>query len=109
MTFEELAAKLLQLKCEEKRFEERNYVEAVFSTEELKKVFAVLDSFFGPPIKPQGKPPSAEAAKLAKPHGGVFDNQTLYYKTGPTTSELALLWPWGNGTSTTLKLIRRPA
>lgn len=106
MTFEELRTKVKTLKCEEFRVEDSDYIEVVVAKTELAAMLTVLDSCFGPPLKPVGEDPSDEANRYAEPHGGVRDNQTLYYRKNEKGHELALLWPWGSGLSVTVKMIR---
>ena len=106
MTFEELRAQVKTLKCEEFRVEDSDYVEVVVAKTELPAMLAVLDSCFGPPMKPFGEDPSPDADRYADAHGGVRDNQALYYRKNESGHELALLWPWGSGLSVTVKMIR---
>ena len=107
MTFEELVEQVQKLECLEKRTMEKDYCEVVVAKAKLAPTNALLESYFGEPLKPAGKEPSAEAARYAQPHGGIYGNQTLYFHKSEKTSELAFLWPWGNGTSITLKIIRQ--
>lgn len=107
MTFEELLEKFRNIKCEETRAHQDHYCEVVVSTATLPSAVSILQSYFGSPLKPAGTKPSKEAESHANPYGGVMGNQTLYFHQSETTRELALLWPWENGTSVTLKIIRK--
>ena len=106
MTFEELIEQVQKLECQEKRAFEKDYCEVVVTKAKLAPINTLLKSYFGSPLKPEGQEASAEAARYAQPHGGIYGNQTLYFHKSEKTSELAFLWPWGNGTSVTLKIIR---
>jgi len=106
MTFENLLEQIQSIPCEEKRTREENYCEVVFSKPNMSQVNAVLEACFGPPLKSEGKTPTPEAAQYSKPYGGVQGNQVLYHRKSDNRDEIAMLWPWGNGTSVTLKMIR---
>ena len=107
MTFEEMLERIQTVPCEEKRTAEKDYCEVVVAKPHLAPATSVLESYFGRPLKPEGEQASAEAARHAGPHGGVHGNQTLYFHQSEKTSELALLWPWGDGSKVTLKIIRQ--
>lgn len=104
MTFEDLLKQVLTIRCQETRSQQSDYCEIVLAAADIASLNSVLQSYFGPPLKAGGVTPSAEAMRCAKSHGGIQGNQTLYFNR--ETSELAMLWPWGNGQSVTLKLIR---
>jgi hypothetical protein len=106
MTFDELLKKVDQIKCIEKRATAVDGCEIVIATDELKQLNEILNSYFGPPQKMQGGQFSSEAEEYAEPYGGVRSGQTLYFRIVETGLELALLWPWGNGMSLTVKVIR---
>jgi hypothetical protein len=107
MTFDDLLEKIQGIPCAEKRVREANYCEVVFAQPNMPQVNAALEACFGAPLKPEGRPPTAEATQYSKAYGGVQGNQVLYYRTSAEGDEMAMLWPWGNGTSVTLKIIRR--
>ena len=107
MTFDEMVQAIIKNKYEEKRAYDEHYVEVVVARPNLKAFLDVLQDYFGPPFKPAGKDPSQEAALYAEPYGGVRGNQTMYFRKTEQGVETALLWPWGCGTLSTLKIIRR--
>ena len=109
MTFDDLLEQIQNIPCAEKRAREANYCEVVFAQSNMLQVNAALEACFGAPLKPEGKPPSAEATLYSKAYGGVQGNQVLYYRkgAGAVGDEIAMLWPWSNGVSVTLKMIRR--
>jgi hypothetical protein len=106
VTFEQLLENIKSFPCQEVRSMESDYCEVVVSKENLQAMQALLGTFFGPPIKPEGEMPSSEASQKAKPHGGIFQNQTLYFFQNNQKAAHALLWPWGSGAAITLKVIR---
>lgn len=107
MTFDELMSQISKLDCEEKRALETDYCEVVVSKVQLPGLTTLLQTYFGSPFKPSGKSADHEAARHAKPYGGVEANQILYLKKASVGAELALLWPWGSGASVTVKIIRQ--
>lgn len=109
MTFDELLKEIGRIPCQEVRAEEAEYCERVVAKEQLSALTVSLQAYFGVALKPAGASASAEALKNAEPYGGVQVNQTMYYKEAGAFRDLALLWPWGNGQSTTLKIIRTAA
>ena len=108
MTFDDLLGQMQQIKHREIRSQDKDHCEMVFAPDNVKSATAVLEAYFGLPLKPEGKEPTTEAARFADPHGGVRFNQTLYFHKGEKTSELALLWPWGGGSALTLIIVRQP-
>lgn len=82
------------------------YCEVVAAKDHLPAAIAVLEAFFGAPLKASGQKSSKEADAIAKPYGGVYENQTLYYRKTESGSAIALLWPWGGGMPVTIKIIR---
>lgn len=107
MTFDDLLDQIQRIPCAEKRTREANYCEMVFAQPNMPEVNQTLVACFGVPLKPEGERPSAEAAQYSKAYGGVQANQVLYHRKGASGDEIAMLWPWGNGTSVTLKMIRQ--
>ena len=106
MTFEELLGKIKKIKCDELRNVEDNYLEVVIAKSEVEPMTSVLQSFFGSPLKPEGEAPSGDANKASRAYGGIRRDQTMYHHKSATYSEVALLWPWGDGMLVTVKVIR---
>jgi hypothetical protein len=104
MTFQELVQEVKRLRFEETRGEAENYLEFVVDAASVGPLQRVLDAHFGPAFKPAGKNPSKEAKKFSEKHGGIESNQVMYYVERDSISHCALLWPWGNGKSMTVKL-----
>lgn len=107
MTFEELLEAMQKIPCEEKRERNTHYCEVVVDDRSLGPVNHLLEECFGPPLKPAGKSPSSEASACSEPYGGIHGNQVLYHRLTSQGSEIAMLWPWQNGKSITVKVIRR--
>jgi len=106
MTFEDLLSEIKKIKWEEIREQTDNYLEVVVGNADLDPLKSVLQSYFGTPIKPEGKWPSWNASRQSKSFGGVRRNQTMYFQKSEQGSEIALLWPWGCGTVMTVKIAR---
>ena len=100
-----LFAKLLELSPSEKRGQTDEFLEAVFLNTSLSKLNKVLEEFLGEALKPADAPANSQARDAAKPYGGIYVNQTLYRKELQDRTAIAMLWPWGNNTHTTLKII----
>lgn len=106
MTFNELLGEIQKVPHQEMRASEPDYLELVVAQNTLGAVTSVLGTYFGVPLKPAGVSSSKDADKHAEPYGGIQVNQTMYFRPGERGSELALLWPWGSGAATTVKIIR---
>ena len=106
MDFSSFLETVKEIQCQEKRTLTADYVEVVVTKANWESMAKVLETFFGLPLKPEGQKPSRDAENCAKAYGGVRQNQTLYFQKNETGSYAALLWPWGNGTSVTLKIIK---
>lgn len=105
MSFQEMLNEARKLKCIESRANLDYYFEIVVPRDGLDVVEGVLKSYFGVPLKPKGQPATPEIAGQAKPYGGIQANQTMYFHQGSTGGEFAFLWPWGDGTSITVKIM----
>ncbi len=105
-TFQSLVDQIKTVKCQETRAIGPDYCEVVVAKDHLPAAITALEAYFSAPLKPAGKKSSKEADAIAKPYGGVHENQTLYYIKTQTESALALLWPWGGGMPVTIKIIK---
>lgn len=108
MNFNELLAEVQQLTLAEKRTQTVDYLEVVVEIDHLEALRKTLGSYFGAPLKPQGQVPSGKAVRLAKPYGGIRQDQTMYCRQDVDHDEYVLLWPWGNGIRVTAKIIQAP-
>ncbi len=104
MTWDEMASAVKQAKLIEMRGQKDKYLEVVVAVDDLAPVTDLFNVYFGAPFKAIGQRPSSEADVYANPFGGVQTGQMLYIKKVENVVEGALLWPWGNGTSVTVKI-----
>lgn len=105
MTFAELKEAVRKLPCSITSDAVEYYMEIVFSKNEFEALNVVLESYFGAPAKQAGQPVTDEIDRITGRYGGVSVDQIAYAKKTEAGFDVALLWPWGNKTSTTLKLI----
>ena len=108
MTFNEFLGEIQKIHCQEVRAQEVDYCEVVVDQKDMPQVIRLLEGYFGQAFKPAGVKASAEAMKHSEPYGGIQINQTIYCRQGDKALELALLWPWGSGQATTIKIIYDP-
>ena len=106
MNYDLFLEQLQKAPCQELRSTDPECFELVVKTTDMPKVFGVLETFFGKPMKPPGTKPSDEAKKKAEAYGGVRDDQTLYYLEAEELYYYSLMWPWANGQSVTVKVNR---
>lgn len=106
MRYDLFLEELKKVPCQELRSAEAEYFELVVRAGDLPKVNQVLETFFGKPMKPAGDTPSSEVKKLAQEYGGIREDQTLYYMAAEELYYYSLIWPWANGQSVTVKVIR---
>ena len=106
MSFQDLVTEIQFLKPVENRAQKADYLEVVVERDHLEPLSKVLTAYFGAPLKPEGQSPSGKASELAKPYGGIRQDQTMYCRQTPQHNEFALLWPWGNGVRVTAKIIQ---
>ncbi|MCH1928123.1 hypothetical protein L6232_25345, partial [Shewanella sp. C31] len=66
----------------------------------------LLEEFLGPPAKAANEKPSKEQKKLTGSQGGIDKGQTLFKKESEGNLIVAMLWPWGDGAHTTLKIFQ---
>ncbi len=104
--FDQLLSEVGKIECRERRRQTESYLEVVVAASEIETLLDLLEAYFGAPLKPKGQKPSQEASAYAEPYGGIYDGQTLYCSDKGTGPELALIWPWGCGTFSTVKVIR---
>jgi hypothetical protein len=105
-TFDQLLLEVSKIECQERRRQTESYLEVVVAAAEIEALLALLQAYFGAPLKPKGQKPSQEASAYAEPYGGIYEGQTLYCSDKGTGPELAFIWPWGCGTLSTVKVIR---
>ena len=106
MNFREFLDEVQKIKPEELRVRTESSLEVVASKDHLGKINPVLETYFGPAFKPQGRRPTRESDRYSSPYGGIRRDQTLYFREDEEGFAIAMLWPWKNGVSVTVKIIR---
>ena len=106
MNYDLFLEELKKAPCLELRSTDPEYFELVVKVSDLPRVNTILETFFGKALKPSGTKPSDEAKKKAQAYGGIREDQTLYYLEAEELYYYSLIWPWANGQSVTVKVIR---
>jgi len=104
----DLLAKLKHLDYAQKKYHvdrHGEYVQLVFSSKHLADWMASIAAILGDPVKIADQPVSADIMALTQDLGEIFDHQTLYYHEIDHHRIMAMLWPWNNGESITLKIM----
>lgn len=104
MNLIEIVAKFGSLTVQEKRELGEEKAEFVIMSNDMPQWDKLFTELLGSAIKPAGIKPTSEQSTWAKPYGGIFDTQIMYKKDFDGYYILAMFWPWGNGTQSTLKL-----
>ena len=104
MIFNELVTRLKKIPFDEIRKEYQGYFEFVISTHYLVHLYPILEGYYGVPFKPAGIQPSDKAASVTKNYGGIQKQQTLYYKNQDGVTDCAMIWPWNDGSRSTVKM-----
>ncbi len=97
-----------QLEICEQRSRSADYFEAVITNREFPQWSERLAQQLGPALKPAGAGPSRDAKRVAEAFGGIRKEQTLFYKVFEDCAVIAMFWPWGNKTQSTLKIWKTP-
>ncbi len=106
MNYNDFLEQIKELEFEELREDQPEYMEFVIGTNHLNRLSSILESYYGAAYASPDKKPSRQAKKYADPYGGIKKGQTLYYLDTGEVFHCALLWPWGNGQATTVKIIQ---
>lgn len=106
--FPQLLEEAKKTPWKEIRFDQADYLEFVIPTEHLSKVQAVLELFFGKPTKRPGEPLPEEIRDSMEKFGGVRNDQYLYLLEKDGSINYAMLWPWGDRESITVKIFTLP-
>ncbi len=106
MDYNEFLKQVKRLEFQELREDRPGYLEFVIATDYMSSLNSILESYYGAAYSPPEKEPPKHAQKYAEPYGGIQEGQTLYYLDSGDYFHCALLWPWGNGKSTTIKLFQ---
>jgi len=104
VTISEILEKCGHLKVEEKRVSSSGYSEQVIFADEIDQWNKVLTGILGAAVKPAGQKTTPQYFVLTVNFGGIFDDQTLFYKNFENKSIIAMFWPWKNKIHATLKI-----
>jgi len=104
-TISEILKKCDYLKVEEERVNSSGYNEQIIFADEIDQWHKALTGVLGSAVKPEGEKTTPEHFALTVNYGGIFDDQTLFYKKFEDRSILAMFWPWKNKIHVTLKIV----
>ena len=107
MDFERITSAIKEIQCEGVRCDDAIHLEVVIVKEELTKLIACLEGFFGSPVFPSKNKLSSKILQDIKDFGGIMAGQTLYYWSEADTTIFAMLSPWQDAEHITLKLIKK--
>lgn len=107
MVFNQIKEEVKKVSFDALRLDCDNLLEAVVVKDEVAKLAACLEKFFGQPAWPSKNRMSLQMRKILDSYGGIMAGQTLYYWTKGPETMLAMLWPWQDGNHTTIKLVKR--
>ena len=106
MNFGALIDSVKTLPMKEKRAESESSLEVVLQKQHLDTYLSTLRGFLGEAAKPEGNPPTQEHVHLTAPYGGIRKNQILFSCPNGEKTALAMIWPWSDGETLTLKLLQ---
>jgi len=106
MNYNEFLEQIKVLEIKELREEQPEHMEFVIGTNHLNRLSSILESYYGAAYASSEEQPSKQAQKYADPYGGIRKSQTLYCLQSGEVFHCALLWPWGDGKSITIKMFQ---
>jgi hypothetical protein len=104
--FEKIKEAVKNIRFGALRLDNDTKFEAVIIKEEMDKLIALLESFFGPPAFPSKNRLPLETHETINALGGIMAGQTLYYSNQGNYNIFVMLWPWQDGQHTTVKIIK---
>lgn len=107
MEFEELKNEVKTVQFDALRSDVDNNFEAVVIREELEKLIARLEKFFGAPVFPSRNRLTFQIRQVIDGFGGIMPGQKLYFWNQGRETIFAMLWPWKDGERTTVKIIKQ--
>jgi len=107
MQFDELKDEVKTVQFDTLRCDTDNNLEAVVDKDELEKLTARLEKFFGAPVFPPENRLTLAMRQAIDGFGGIMPGQTLYYRNQGEEIIFAMLWPWSDGERTTIKIIKK--
>ncbi|MBF0484786.1 MAG: hypothetical protein HQL25_08800 [Candidatus Omnitrophica bacterium] len=105
MQIKDILAPLLKLTIAENRGVEEDYAEIVFLRKDVQLWEKTLKPFLGDPVKPEGQKPTENDLQLTEEFGGIWSNQTLFYKDCGDVKLIGMFWPWQDERHVTFKLV----
>ncbi len=100
----EISNRLSALGICEKRDMGDEYCELVLYDNEIDRWVKIITDILGGAVKPPGTKANKEHLRLTEKYGSVYTGQTLFKKEFGDDIVIAMLWPWGNRTHTTIKI-----
>ena len=100
MDFSKLVSELKALDIKETRFDTEHYYEIAVRNKSLEAAKTMLAKYFGPEVKD----PTPEMLEKLEIEGGLRPQQTLYYSEKDGQSYCAMVWPWADESSFTLRV-----
>jgi len=100
----EIIAGLSALGIYEKRDIGDEYCELVLYNNETDRWVEIITDTLGDAVKPPKTKANEEHIRLTEEYGGVYVDQTLFKKEFGDDIVIAMLWPWGDRTHTTIKI-----
>jgi hypothetical protein len=107
MQFDKLKDEVKTVQFDALRCDADNNFEAVVVQEELEKLTARLEEFFGAPAFPSSNRLTFAMRQAIDGCGGIMPGQTLYFWNQGKEIIFAMLWPWSDGQRTTIKIIKK--
>ncbi len=107
MQFDKLKDEVKTVQFDALRSDTDNNFEAVVDKDELDKLAASLEKFFGPPAFPSDNKLTLTMRQAIDGYGGIMPGQTLYFWSQGEEIIFAMLWPWSDGQRTTIKIIKK--
>jgi len=106
MEFEEIKKAVKEIRLDTLRLDSDTNFEAVIVKEEMDKLIALLEGFFGSPAFPSKNRLPLQIHESINAFGGIMPGQTLYYLSQGNDTIFAMLWPWQDGQHITVKIIK---
>ena len=104
MTLQDIISNFGTLSIVEKRDVTDSYTEFVIHHQDIHQWDELLTRLLGPAQKLSGKKPTANDLQLTEEYGGIYDQQTLFKKEVDGQTVIAMFWPWGDQSHTTIKI-----
>jgi branched-subunit amino acid aminotransferase/4-amino-4-deoxychorismate lyase len=105
--FRDIRKELDSIIFETLRVDTDTYFEAVIVREHLQSLAQRLAARLGAPLLPPEDRLPQTVQKIIKEYGGIREGQTLYCLSNGGATIVAMLWPWQDGSHTTLKMLQK--